>query len=334
MATDLLIDRRGTLIFVTLNRPEALNALNFPIIRGLSAVLDQAEQDPSVVGIVLRGAGDRAFCAGGDIKAAREGGLAWKRGEASLDETLAFFDDEYALNRRLFHFPKLLIALMDGITMGGGVGVAGPCRIKIATEKTRWAMPEVTIGFFPDVGAGYYLTRAPGQIGRYLGLTGQHLDTAFDLLSCGFATHCVPHDDIERMIISFNAAHSAEEIEEIIATFHQAPSGMSTLDRNLIDTHFSHETVPEIYASLDGGREEAQKIAALMRTKSPTSLTVTLRHLQLSRTESFDEVSNRDFKLADVFLRGHDLYEGIRAAVVDKDRNPKWAPEEGLGAYF
>lgn len=334
MATDLLIDRRGALIFVTLNRPEALNALNFPIIRGLNAVLDQAEKDPGVEGIVLRGAGDRAFCAGGDIKAAREGGLAWKRGEAMLDETLAFFDDEYALNRRLFHFPKLIIAFMDGITMGGGVGIAGPCRIKIATEKTRWAMPEVTIGFFPDVGAGYYLTRAPGQIGRYLGLTGQHLSTASDLLSCGFATHYVPHDDIERMVISFNTARSVVEIEEIVAQFHKVPPEVSSLDLTLIDTHFHHETVPEIYASLDGGDESSQKIAALMRTKSPTSLAVTLRHLQLSQTESFDDVSHRDFKLAKVFLQGDDLYEGIRAAVVDKDRNPKWVPQEGLEAYF
>lgn len=334
MTEELLTDRRGALIYVTLNRPAALNALNFPIIRGLNAILDRAEKDPAVVGVVLRGAGDRAFCAGGDIKAAREGGLAWKRGEAPLEPTLEFFEDEYALNRRMFHFPKLLIALMDGITMGGGVGIAGPCRIRIATEKTVWAMPEVTIGFFPDVGAGYYLTRAPGQIGTYLGLTGSHLNRASDLLSCGFATHYVPHDAIEGMVISFNTAKNAEEVHEIVEQFHRSPDASSLLDRTLIDTHFSHDTLENIFASLDAGDERAHQIASLMRTKSPTSLAVTLQHLHLAAGQDFDAVSHRDYTLAEHFLRGEDLYEGIRAAVVDKDRSPKWQAQADPASYF
>lgn len=331
--SDLLVDRRGGVIYATLNRPEALNALNFPIIRGIAKLLDDAEHDPSVIAICFQGAGDRAFCAGGDIKAAREGGLAWKRGEMTLDATLEFFDEEYALNRRLFHFQKPLIALMDGITMGGGVGVAGPCRYKIATERTRWAMPEVTIGFFPDVGAGYYLTRAPGKIGTYLGLTGGSVTNAADLLTCGFATHVVVSQDIERIIINFNTARSEEDIAAIVQNAHAAPA-MGALDQSWIDAYFAYESIEQIYAALEQGDEAAKQTAALMKTKSPTSLAVTLRHLQLSKNESFDQVSHRDMKLADRFLRGDDLYEGIRAAVVDKDRNPKWQRVGPVDNYF
>ena len=159
--SDLLIDRQGGIVFITLNRPEALNALNFSMIQGLDAILDEAESDSQVWGVCLRGAGDRAFCAGGDIKTARDGILAWKAGLSKLEDTFLFFEEEYALNRRLFHYPKPLIAVMNGITMGGGVGIAGPCRYRIATEKTVWAMPEVSIGFFPDIGG--FAERLPGQ---------------------------------------------------------------------------------------------------------------------------------------------------------------------------
>lgn len=332
--SDLLVDRRGGFIFVTLNRPEVLNALNFPIIRGLDKILDDAERDPGVVGICIRGAGDRAFCAGGDIKAAREGGLAWKRGEIGLEETIQFFHEEYALNRRLFHFEKPLIALMDGITMGGGVGVAGPCRYKIATEKTRWAMPEVTIGFFPDVGAGYFLTRAPGRVGTYLGLTGSSVINPADLLACNFATHFIPSDQLERMTISLNTVRDEEELEAVLNSLHVPPPKMDTFDQSWIDQYFAHDSVAEILSVLDQGDEAARKTAALICTKSPTSLAVTLKHLQLSKNDGFDQVSHRDLKLAEHFLRGEDLYEGIRAAVVDKDRNPKWQPEAAIEKYF
>jgi enoyl-CoA hydratase len=332
--SDLLIDRRGGFIFATLNRPEVLNALNFPIIRGLAKVLDDAEHDPGVIGVCLRGAGERAFCAGGDIKAAREGGLAWKRGEIGLEETLQFFEEEYALNRRLFHFKKPLIALMDGIVMGGGVGVAGPCRYKVATEKTKWAMPEVTIGFFPDVGAGYYLTRAPGHTGTFLGLTGTTVSNTADLLACNFASHVLPSDQLERLVITLNTVHDEEELEAVLNGFHMPPAQMDAFDQSWIDQYFSHENVAAIIRALDEGDDAAIKTAALIRSKSPTSLSVTLKHLQLSKNEGFDQVSRRDMMLAEKFLRGEDLYEGIRAAVIDKDKNPKWQPEAAIETYF
>lgn len=325
MTMDILTDRRGPVLYVTLNRPAALNALNFPMISGLNAALDRAEQDDGVKAVCLRGAG-KAFCAGGDIKAAREQGLAWKRGEADLEDTLDFFREEYALNRRLFHFPKLLISLMDGITMGGGVGVAGPCRIRIVTENTNWAMPEVTIGFFPDIGAGYYLTRAPGKIGTYLGLTGLHVRNAADLMACGFATHYIPSSELERLLITFNSARSEDEIADIITSFHIEPKGVRELDAEWATAYFSGDTLEAIEAGLKTGDDAAQATARLMESKSPTSLAVTLKHLRLSEKDSFDQVSHRDLVLAENFLRGEDMYEGIRAAVVDKDRQPRWGP--------
>lgn len=336
--SDLLIEKRGGVAFATLNRPETLNALNFPIIRGLNALLDDVEADSSIRAVCITGAGERAFCAGGDIKAAREGGLAWKAGKVAFDDVLQFFDEEYALNRRMFRFAKPLIALMNGITMGGGVGIAGACRFRLATEKILWAMPEVSIGFFPDVGAGYYLTGAPGHAGRYLGLTGQPVSNLSDLIACGFVTNYLPTARVDEFLAQL-AVH--EDIPEIIHSLSETPMAPPGLNYEAIDFHFAFDTVEEILASLDTGDEWAKSVAALMRTKSPASLKITLRHLQLSAEDTFDNVSLRDVKLAESFLRGHDLYEGIRAAVVDKDRNPKWSPSglheitpEFLADYF
>lgn len=340
--TDLIIERRSGVVFATLNRPHALNALNFEIVRGLSALLDEAEADPKVVAVCILGAGDRAFCAGGDIKAAREAGLAWKAGQLPFESVFGFFEEEYALNRRMFRFTKPLIAVMNGITMGGGVGVAGACRYRIATEKTVWAMPEVTIGFFPDVGAGYYLTGSPGCAGTYLGLTGQHLNKATDLLTCGFATHYMKSEHIAEFLSHIEIMAGEDFLKETLHTLSARVPPEGDLNHDLIDRHFCFDTVDDIFASLaaDGGEWE-RGIAALMRTKSPTSLKVTLKHLLLSAHETFDEVSLRDVSLARHFMQGHDFYEGVRAAVVDKDRSPKWQPatieevgEQAVMAYF
>lgn len=321
--SDLLIERQGGVVFVTLNRPAALNALNFNIVRGLHALLDEVAQDDDIRCIFISGAGDRAFCAGGDIKAAREAGLAWQAGQVQFADVLQFFDEEYALNRRMFHFEKPLVALLNGITMGGGVGVAGACRYRIATEKTVWAMPEVTIGFFPDVGAGYYLTGTPGMTGRYLGLTGQSVSNPADLLDCAFITHYMPSEACDDLRLRLA---SGADVTASIESFAVTPQQTVSLPHAAIDRHFAHDTVEKILASLDAGDDWARATAALMRTKSPTSLKVTLHHLQLSAEDKFDHVSHRDLLLAEYFLRGYDLYEGIRAAVVDKDRQPKWKP--------
>lgn len=325
---DLLAERKGGCVLVTLNRPEALNALNSFMIRELSRVLDKAQDDDSIHGIVMTGAGDRAFCAGGDIKIAREGGLAWKAGEATLDPMLEFFAEEYALNRRLFRFSKPIVAIMDGITMGGGVGLAAPCQYRIATPRTRWAMPEVNIGFFPDVGAGYYLTRMPGLTGRYLGLTGNGLNSVRDIMSCKIATHFMPAESVPKLLGNLLRASSHEEFIAAIDSGDIPQDMPRVLDRERIDRFFAHDTVEGILYALEWEDNDPWSVqtAATLREKSPTSLKLTLAHLKASEKETFDQVSGRDLVLAEYCLHGEDLYEGVRAVVVDKDRNPKWSP--------
>lgn len=327
--SDILVERRGHILHLVLNRPESLNALNFEILHGIEAGLNQAEHDPEIVAVVIQGAGERAFCSGGDIKAARLGGLAWKAGQAKLEDTLQFFIEEYALNRRMFHFKKPLIALMNGITMGGGVGVAGACRYRVATEKTVWAMPEVSIGFFPDVGAGYYLTGAPGYTGIYLGLTGEHISNPVDLLECGFATHYLSSPDLPHLLSDLNKVTNEDDVLKTISEIAEIPEGERSLDQARIDRYFSKETVEDILQGLEGAHEDwTRSVLAVIKTKSPTSLKITLRHLHLANGDTFDRVSERDLQLAEYCLKGEDLYEGIRAAVVDKDRQPKWKPDK------
>lgn len=308
--TYLLSENRDGVLIVTLNRPEALNSLNLEMVEGLLVLFDEAETDQGIHTVFLQGAGEKAFCAGGDIKAARAGAMAAREGVIQLSQVTDFFVKEYRLNKRIFHFPKKTIAHMNGITMGGGVGLANACQIKIATKKTVWAMPEVTIGFFPDVGAGYYLSRAPKYAGRYLGLTGVHISNTADLITCGLVTNCDFAYD-EKLLLPY------DEIEGC----------------------FSANTVEEILERLDdAGTEWAAQTAILMRSKSPTSLKVTLCHLQLAEKQSFDDIIDRDLLLAERFLQGHDMLEGIRAAVIDKDRNPQWNPshleEVSIEDYF
>ncbi len=325
---DLLAERKGGCVLVTLNRPEALNALNSSMIREFARVLTKAQTDPTIHGIVLTGAGDRAFCAGGDIKLARDGGLAWKAGDAKLDPMLEFFDEEYALNRLLFHFTKPIVAIMDGITMGGGVGLAAPCKYRVATTRTRWAMPEVNIGFFPDVGAGYYLTRMPGLIGRYLGLTGNGLNSVRDMMACKIATHFMVAEKVPLLIENLLAAKTPEGFVAAIGSGDIPVDMPPAIDRERIDKYFAPDTVEDILHGLEWADNDpwAVQTAATLREKSPTSLKITLAHLRASEKESFDQVSGRDLVLAEFCLHGEDLYEGIRAAVVDKDRNPRWNP--------
>lgn len=324
---DLLAERKGGAVLVTLNRPDSLNALNLLMVLEMSRVVDKAAADDRVFGLVLRGAGDRAFCAGGDIKAAREGGLAWKAGSAALDETVTFFAAEYALNRSLFHFPKPVVAVMDGITMGGGVGISAPCRFRIATTRTRWAMPETGIGFFSDVGTGYHLTRLPGRLGYYLGLTGLTLSSARDLTTARLATHFMPSETVPEMIAALIDAPTPERFLRTIKSVNIMKDQPRLLDLQRIDQHFAHPTIEDILYSLDWAEDEwASRTAAVLRTKSPTSLKLTLAHLQKAAGEEFDQVSMRDLDLAKFCLHGHDFYEGIRAALVDKDKAPRWSP--------
>lgn len=341
---NLVATKSNSHLDVLLDRPEALNSLNFQMLEALDEALTVAELDPDLRFVWIEGAGDKAFCAGGDVKVAREAGLQMKQGKLTLEQATAFFDFEYTLNKRLFHFDKPLIAWMDGITMGGGVGIAGPARFRIATEKTIWAMPEVTIGFFPDIGAAYYLTRAPGKLGWYLALTGTSISSPAVLLHAGFATHVIQRNRKEDLRAALLKSHTEYDVKAVLDECHTPPQegAADILPLDKINDFFSGKSVHEILARLEKSSDPwAQETAKTMRAKSPTSLCVTFEHLNRAAQEEFDTIIDRDLTLARACVQDHDIAEGIRAQLVDKDKNPKWNPAtldlvkpEKIASYF
>lgn len=327
MTTDsgLIIEHRGCFGLITLNRPEALNALTLGMIRGIREVLAIWRDDPEIKGVIFKGSGNRAFCAGGDVKKVYEAGVGIDDPVQKTALARVYFADEYRMNRELFHYPKPTIAFMDGITMGGGFGVAGACKTRVATEKTRFAMPEVGIGFFPDVGSIYTLSRCPRKAGYWLGLTGAAIGAA-DMLPLGLATHYISADQFPA------ALEQMVEIEdpEFLDTLSGAPGGAGAKlvpHLAMIEKVFSAGRMGDIIEALhrEGGdfAIETEKIIA---TRSPTSLKVTLAYLGKMHDVPFDTVTAMDYRLAIRFTQGHEFYEGIRAAVIDKDKAPRWQP--------
>jgi enoyl-CoA hydratase len=332
---DILFGREGSVATVLLNRPRALNAFTLGMYRSFDPMLRAWEADPAVRAVLVRGAGDRAFCAGGDVRAVCEAG----RGIAGpRDLTSVFFWEEYELIRRVHLYPKPYLAIIDGITMGGGAGVSvnGACRI--ATEKTLLAMPETGIGLFPDVGATRFLNLCPGHVGRYLGLTGARLGPA-DALYCGFATHFVPRERVPELIpglagIAWRDGDERAQVEEVLASFHRDPGEPPLAARRAaIDRCFAFDTVEEILDALASeaqgsgpNGEWAAQTRALLLTKSPTSLKVTLRQLIVGRLYDLEQALILEYRLTQHFMAAHDFYEGVRAVVVDKDQNPRWQP--------
>jgi enoyl-CoA hydratase len=329
MSENINYNRAGSCVHIMLDRPVALNALNLEMVRTISRILDEVETDPHILSVILRGAGERAFCAGGDIKAAREMGLKAQKGEMSLDDVVQFFREEYALNKKLFHFKKPIISIMHGITMGGGVGLSAPCRYRVATETTQWAMPEVSIGFFPDVGAGYYLTRLPYHVGFYLGLSGESIKNKADLVKCKLATHAVPSAQIEDMVQDISTCKNETDVARALEHHSFAPL-LPELPYKLIDEIFSKPALDDVMAKLALQADPwAKHVYDVILSKSPLSIAVTFAHLQAATHEEFDVIIARDLHLATEFMRGSDMFEGIRAMVVDKDRKPQWASQWG-----
>jgi enoyl-CoA hydratase len=320
MTDEIIFEKEGTTATVILNRPKALNALSLGMIKALSSFLHDAEADDHIQTIFIEGAGGRAFCAGGDIRAVYR-----RRGD--LDFLTDYFRHEYCLNRQLFHFPKPLIPLMDGIVMGGGFGVAGPCRYRIATENTVFAMPETAIGFFPDVGSVYFLNKAPGLAGRYLALTGNPVNSS-DMLYCRQADYYVPSSQLGRL-----AAEIKEDgdIEKTLQRFSVKAEETGDIEKHqtLIDKHFSHDRVEAILQSLEHSDNSwCLKTAKTIKSRAPVSLKLSLAHIIKAQDRDFDQTMEHDFAIVQHFLRGHDFYEGIRAAVIDKDRQPQWQPAQ------
>ena len=304
--------------FVTLNRPKAINSLNQGMVNTLSAVLSRWEHDDAVRVVVLAGAGDRGLCAGGDVVAiyhsARADGVAARR----------FWYDEYLLNAQIGRFAKPYVSLMDGIVMGGGVGVGAHANTRVVTDTTKMAMPEVGIGFIPDVGGTYLLSRAPGSLGLHAALTGAPFSGA-DAIALGFADHCVRHDDLE----AFTRAIVSDGVEKALAD-HAAPPPPSALaaQRDWIDDCYANDTVADIVAALRGhDAGPANDAANLIASRSPIALSVTLESVRrAAKLDTLEDVLTQEYRVSCGSLRSHDLVEGIRAQLVDKDRNPAWSP--------
>ncbi|HUB57705.1 MAG TPA: enoyl-CoA hydratase/isomerase family protein [Mycobacterium sp.] len=304
--------------FVTLNRPKAINSLNQGMVNGLSAVLADWEQDAEVRAVVLSGAGERGLCAGGDVVAiyhsARADGVAARR----------FWRDEYLLNGQIGRFGKTYVSLMDGIVMGGGVGVGAHANTRVVTDTSKIAMPEVGIGFVPDVGGAYLLSRAPGSLGLHAALTGAPFSGA-DAIALGFADHFVPHNKLDAL----RRAIVADGVEAALAAHAvEPPPSDLVAGRDWIDECYARDTVADIVAALRGhDTGPANEAASLIATRSPISLSVTLEAVRrAAKLDTLEDVLTQDYRVSCASLRSHDLVEGIRAQLVDKDRNPKWSP--------
>ncbi len=318
-ADDILFRVEGAVGRVHLNAPGSFNSLTREMCIAFRDQLVRWRDDPDVRAVLVTAEGDRAFCAGGDIR------RLYDIGRADPIEGRTFFWHEYRLDHAVHEFPKPYIALVDGIVMGGGVGVSVHGSHRIVTEKTTFAMPECGIGLFPDVGATEFLDRAPGALGMYLGLTGARLKAA-DAIRAGFATHFVPSTRLGELAAGLAA--NVDAIDTYIDGFAENP-GTAPLDehRHLIDAHFAAGSVADIIAGLDAEDGYwAIETADELREKSPTSLRVTHRQLSNGRGLEFDAVMRMEYRIACAFLEGGDFFEGIRAAVIDKDRKPNWAP--------
>jgi enoyl-CoA hydratase len=315
---DIRFERRAALAIVTLDRPQALNALTLEMSKQLDARLVEWGRDPEINAVLIRGAGGRAFCAGGDIRALYDAG---RRKDPYASD---FYRAEYRLNHRIKTYGKPYVALIDGIVMGGGVGLSIHGSHRVVTERCRFAMPETGIGFFPDVGGTWFLPRCPGALGLYLGLTGARIGAA-DMLYCGLATHHVRSEGLDGWA-DIGAGAIDSWLEKSAADAGPAPLAR---DRETIDRCFAADSVEGILADLDAdGTAWAQETAAMLRRKSPTSLKVTMRQLQVGRQlTGFAEAMRMEYRLARHFMAAPDFYEGVRAAVIDKDNAPRWQPE-------
>ncbi len=324
-AEDILFARRGAMAEITLNRPAALNSLTLAMMQALDPRLDEWEADRDVGAVVIRGAGGRAFCAGGDIRA-----LYGSRESGERTYRAAFYREEYSQNRRIFRFAKPYVALIDGIVMGGGVGLSVHGSHRVASERTLFAMPETGIGLFPDVGATYVLPRLAGELGMYLGLTGARLKAA-DCLYAGIATHYAPSAKFPAIADALAAADLGQgraAVSAVLASFAEDP-GTAPLSeaRAAIDRCFAGKSVEAILEALAReGTALAKDTAAILAQKSPTSLKLTFRALRLGRGLTFEEAMIMEYRLCQYCMDGHEFFEGVRAVIVDKDGAPKWRP--------
>jgi enoyl-CoA hydratase len=330
---DILVNVENGVGLVTLNRPKAINSLTHGMVTDLEKALRNWANDDSVHTVLLSGSGERGLCAGGDVIA------IYHSAKGNGAEARSFWHDEYILNAYIADYPKTYVAIMDGIVMGGGVGVAAHGSVRIVTDTTKMGMPEVGIGLIPDVGGTYLLSRAPGRLGLHVALTGAPFSGA-DAIAMGFADHFVPHEKLDE----FTAAIVADGVDAALATFAIEPPASPLLaQRRWIDECYAGDTVVDIIAELRGhDAGPAIDAANYIASRSPIALAVALEAVRRAgELDNLKDVLRQEFRTSCGALRSHDLVEGIRAQLVDKDRNPKWSPstlalcsEDAVEAYF
>jgi enoyl-CoA hydratase len=335
---------RGGIGYLTLNRPQALNALSLDMIRAMTRALEDWAADPAVVAVVVAGAGGKAFSAGGDIRFFHQ---AAHDGNPDLDQ---FFVEEYRLNFLIHRYAKPYIALMDGVVMGGGMGISQGARVRIVTDRTRMAMPETNIGLFPDVGGGWFLSRTPGHLGEYLGLTGVLIHAA-DALYAGLADTWLPANALAELVASLQAstfADSAAVLAHIERAAAPHRAGCNPADSELarlaprIDQIFAGTTMTQILTAVSDAEDDwAAQTAAMLRSRSPQMLCVTLEQLRRARGMSLESELRMELDMMHAVFRVGEGVEGIRALAVDKDHKPRWQParvddvtRERVQAYF
>ncbi|XP_072028334.1 3-hydroxyisobutyryl-CoA hydrolase, mitochondrial-like [Amphiura filiformis] len=328
-ADEVILEKNKNAGVITLNRPKALNALNLSMIRTIYPKLQEWNSDPGTSMVIIKAAGGKAFCAGGDIKAVTDAG--------KVGDSLAvnFFREEYILNHAIGTLKKPYVAFIHGITMGGGVGLSVHGKFRVATEKTLFAMPETAIGLFPDVGGGYFLPRLPGKLGLYLALTGYRLKGR-DVHHAGVATHFIESEklpQLEEELVGLSAADD-NSVGQILDRHHSqckldADKPFSLIDhRGDIDRLFGGESVEQILLDLEKeGSEWSLQQLETLKKMSPTSMKITHRQLVKGKTASFSDVFLMEYRMSQGCIRGHDFYEGVRAVLVDKDHTPKWKPD-------
>jgi enoyl-CoA hydratase len=322
---DLIVRREGAAGVIRLNRPKAINAMTLEMSIGIDAALDAFEADPAVAVVVLEGAGERGLCAGGDIR-----GL-YESSKAGGDLGKTFWRQEYVMNARIAKFPKPYVAFMDGLVMGGGVGLSAHARHRVVTEKTKLAMPEVGLGFFPDVGGTWLLSHSPGEIGTYFGLTGTTMNGS-DAIHARFADAVVPSvkwAGLREALTKVHPGTTSAEVKSLIDGFATGETaGPVAAMQSDIDGWFAHDRMEDIFATLrSDGSELALATLKTLNEKSPRGMVVTLKLLRLARTSrTLEECLVREYRAALEVFASDDFREGVRAAVIDKDRNPTWSP--------
>lgn len=326
MSDDVIFTEKSALGIITLNRPEVLNALSMDMCCAIDKQLLEWQNDSSIQAVVIKGVGEKAFCAGGDVR------LIVEHGPENNVVARDFFSAEYKMNARIHHFNKPFIALIDGITMGGGVGASIHGSHRIVTENTLFAMPESAIGLFPDVGGSYFLPRLAGALGTYLGLSGTRLKGA-DILYVGIGTAYMSAEKLDGFVeaLAENDISSDDDVDKIVARFAEDP-GSARLDefRDLIDAAFSEKTVEEIFDHLaDIDHDWAGETLAVLKKLSPISLKVIIEQLSRGAQLEFDDCMIMEYRIVSAITSyDSDFYEGARAVLIDKDHSPNWIPEK------